>query len=83
MVEKQKEKPLLTIEGVEYFEKDLTEEQKIMISHIGDLERKINSSTFNLQQLQFGSKAFSDALKISLKSSSDEKNQEKEKKDAD
>ena len=83
MVEKQKEKPLLTIEGVEYFEKDLTEEQKIMISHIGDLERKINSSTFNLQQLQFGRQAFSDALKISLKSSSDEKNQEKEKKDAD
>tara|TARA_E500000305_G_scaffold110020_1_gene116652 strand:- start:886 stop:1116 length:231 start_codon:yes stop_codon:yes gene_type:complete len=66
MVEKQKEKPLLTVDGKGYKESELNEEQKLMINHIGDLERKISSSQFNLQQLQFGKQAFADALKASL-----------------
>ena len=38
-----------------------------------DLERKINSSTFNLQQLNFGKQAFVDALKASLEKESEDK----------
>ena len=66
MVEKQKEKPLLTVDGKDYKESELNNEQMLMINHIGDLERKISSSQFNLQQLQFGKQAFTDALKVSL-----------------
>ena len=46
-----------------------------MINHVADLDRKIGSSEFNLQQLRFGKQAFIDALKASL-----EKNEEEEKK---
>jgi hypothetical protein len=37
-----------------------------MVSHIADLNRKIETATFNLQQLQFGRQAFIDALKNGL-----------------
>jgi hypothetical protein len=38
-----------------------------MINHIGDLERKIGSTQFNLDQLQVGKQAFVDMLGNSLK----------------
>ena len=44
----------------------MTDDQKLMVSHIGDLNRKIETTTFNLQQLQFGRQAFIDALKQGL-----------------
>jgi hypothetical protein len=44
-----------------------------MVDHVADLERKINSSTFNLQQLNFGKQAFIDALKASLEKDSEDK----------
>ena len=37
-----------------------------MINHIGDLDRKISSTQFNLDQLQVGKKAFVDMLTTSL-----------------
>ncbi len=37
-----------------------------MINHVADLDRKIQSSEFNLQQLRFGKQAFLDALKASI-----------------
>ena len=39
-----------------------------MINHVADLERKIQSSEFNLQQLRFGKQAFIDALQASVES---------------
>ena len=41
-----------------------------MVDHIADLDRKIKTSTFNLQQLQFGKQAFIDGLKSSLEKNS-------------
>ena len=76
MAKKQKEKPLedqvVTLFDKEYKESELTNEQKLMISHVNDLDRKLNASEFNLQQLRFGRQAFLDALKVSLNNEDDE-----------
>ena len=65
--EKEKEKkPYVSLDGVDYTEDQLDDNQKLMVQHYNDLTRKINTSTFNLQQLQFGRQAFVDALSASL-----------------
>jgi len=64
MVEKQTK--TITINDKEYTEDQLTDQQKVMINHIGDLERKIGSTQFNLDQLQVGKQAFVDMLGNSL-----------------
>lgn len=73
MAKEQKKEAVLKIDEKEYLIDDLTQEQKVMVDHIADLERKINSSTFNLQQLNFGKQAFIDALKASLEKDSEDK----------
>ena len=60
------EKTPITIDDKEYFFEDLTQEQQTIVNHISDLQRKIKSSEFNLQQLSFGKDAFVKALKDSL-----------------
>tara|TARA_R110000765_G_scaffold119200_1_gene214029 strand:+ start:28 stop:258 length:231 start_codon:yes stop_codon:yes gene_type:complete len=62
----EKNKKTVQINGKDYNEDELNEEQKILISHIADLERKIGSSQFNLNQLQVGRKAFVDLLITNL-----------------
>ncbi len=69
MAKKEKEMPkeqIITLFDKEYKESELSEEQKVMINHCSDLDRKIQSSEFNLQQLRFGKQAFLDALKASI-----------------
>jgi hypothetical protein len=73
MAKEQKKEAVLKIDEKEYLIDDLTKEQKVMVDHVADLERKINSSTFNLQQLNFGKQAFIDALKASLEKNSEDK----------
>jgi len=62
---KDKKTPV-TIDGVEYQYEDLTQEQQMMVNHLLDLDRKINSSQFNLDQLSVGKQAFMNMLKASL-----------------
>jgi len=62
---KEKKTPI-TVDDKEYFFEDLTKEQQIIVNHISDLQRKIQSSEFNLQQLSFGKDAFVNALKEAL-----------------
>ena len=54
------------IDEVEYNVDDFTDEQRVFISHIMDLDRKINSTQFNLDQLNVGRRAFMNALKETL-----------------
>ena len=75
----KKEKTAITIDEKEYFYEDLTQEQQIIVNHISDLQRKISSSEFNLQQLSFGKDAFVDALKKALE---EEQNKEEEETDS-
>ena len=69
MAKKEKEMPKeqeVTLFDKTYKESELSDEQKAMINHVADLDRKIGSSEFNLQQLRFGKQAFLDALKASI-----------------
>tara|TARA_R110002074_G_scaffold94186_3_gene205659 strand:- start:723 stop:956 length:234 start_codon:yes stop_codon:yes gene_type:complete len=68
MAKKENEKsPVLTLEDKQYYQEDLNDEQLLMLAHVQDLDRKINSSKFNLQQLQFGKQAFLDGITASIK----------------
>jgi hypothetical protein len=62
---KNKKTPI-TIDDKEYMIEDMTDEQQMLVNHVADLDRKINSSQFNLDQLMFGKDAFVSALKDSL-----------------
>jgi hypothetical protein len=64
--EKKPQEQIITLFDKDYKESELSEEQKVMINHVADLERKIQSSEFNLQQLRFGKQAFVDALQASV-----------------
>ena len=65
MAKAEKEKSVVKIDDKEYDVESLTDEQKAMVNHILDLERKLQSMEFNLVQLRFGRQAFNDALKAS------------------
>lgn len=62
----QKQPQTITINDVDYTEDQLTDEQKVLINHVADLDRKIGSTRFNLDQLQVGRDAFVNMLTASL-----------------
>jgi hypothetical protein len=64
MAEKQTQ--TITINDVDYTEDQLTDQQKVIINHIADLDRKIRSTQFNLDQLTVGKDAFVNMLTQSL-----------------
>ena len=64
----KKEKTVITVNDVEHIYEDMTDEQKTLINHVNDLDRKIGTSQFNLDQLMFGKSAFVNALSASLES---------------
>ena len=45
---------------------DLTQEQQTMLNHINDLDRKLASARFNLDQLAIGREAFVNMLAKSV-----------------
>jgi len=61
----------VTIDGIEYIFEDMTPEQQTMLNHVVDLERKLNSAKFNVDQLQVGRDAFFGLLKTSLETVTD------------
>ena len=67
MAKEKKETPMLNFDGVEYNIDEMTDEQKAMLNHISDLDRKVGSAEFNLTQLKFGREAFISSLRDSLK----------------
>jgi hypothetical protein len=62
----EKKPNVIAINDKEYTEEQLSDEQKVLINHITDLDRKIGSTQFNLEQLQVGRKAFMSMLETSL-----------------
>ena len=61
----------VVIDDVEHFFEDMTAEQQTLVNHLADLDRKINNTRFNLDQLQVGKQAFVDMLKRSLETVAD------------
>jgi hypothetical protein len=68
----EKKARTIVIDDVEYTEDQLTDEQKVLINHVADLDRKIGSARFNLDQLQVGRDAFMGMLKQSLETPKEE-----------
>ncbi len=62
----EKQTQTITINDKDYSVEDLTDNQKALIAHIQDLDRKIRSAQFNLDQLNVGREAFANMLNASL-----------------
>jgi hypothetical protein len=62
---KDKKTPV-TVNGKEYQFEDMTAEQQMLCNHCFDLDRKIASAQFNLDQLSVGKDAFIKMLEESL-----------------
>jgi len=62
----KKESPVLNLDGKEYGIDTMTNDQKVILSHVQDLTRKIETTQFNLQQMQVGKDSFVKLLKDEL-----------------
>ena len=65
MPKKEKEQTVV-INDKEYKPSDLNEEQIMLVNHVADLDRKIQGSQFNLDQLQGGREFFMKKLEEAL-----------------
>jgi len=62
----EKKTNTITINSVDYTEDQLNDTQKVMVNHVADLDRKIGSANFNIDQLKMGRMAFMNTLTASL-----------------
>ena len=62
----EKKTNTITINDVDYTEDQLTDAQKVFVNHVTDLDRKIRSAQFNMDQLNVGKQAFMQLLTASL-----------------
>ncbi len=56
----------IVIDDKEYTFEDMTAKQQEMVNHVADLDRKLQSTRFNMTQLEGGRKFFIDMLKEAL-----------------
>ena len=63
---KKEKKPVLNLDDKEYIIEDMTDEQKMMVNHINDLQNKQNTNQFMADQLSVGKEAFINMLRSSL-----------------
>jgi hypothetical protein len=62
----ENKKTPITINDKEYQFEDMTQEQQMLVNHVADLDRKLSSARFNVDQLQVGRNAFMAMLDESL-----------------
>jgi len=62
----EKKTNTITINDKSYTEDQLNDTQKVMVNHVADLDRKISSANFNIDQLKMGRMAFMNTLTASL-----------------
>ncbi len=61
------EKKTITVNETEYNLEDFTSQQSAFLNHINDLDRKLSSAQFNIDQLNVGRQKFVELLADSLK----------------
>ena len=61
-----KDKSKLTLDGKDIDVESLSDNQKLMVEHIIDLDRKLKSMQFNVDQIQVGREAFITMLKKTI-----------------
>jgi len=66
MSKKKEESQTIKINDKEYKVGDLTQEQISLVNHVSDLDNKIKTSQFSLDQLNVGRNAFMNMLTSSL-----------------
>ena len=66
MAKDKKEKPVLNLDDKEYVIEDMTDEQKMMVNHINDMQNKQNTNQFMADQLSVGKEAFINMLRKAL-----------------
>ena len=66
MAKDKKEKPVLNLDEKEYDIESMTDDQKMMVNHINDLQNKQNTNQFMADQLSVGKEAFINMLRSSL-----------------
>jgi hypothetical protein len=71
-------KPVIEINGTSYTEDQLTEKQALLIKHVQNLDSKVNTAQFELDQLNVSRKAFMDMLTADLESSVETPEESKE-----
>ena len=79
MAKKEKEKPaVLTLDEKEYVIDEMTEDEKMLLNHINDMQNKINGNQFMRDQLEVGKEAFINKLRESLEAEPAEEEAEAE-----
>ena len=78
MAKKQKEQPVLTLDGKEYFAEDMTEEQLRIKDHLADLSNKMNTNVFIGEQLAISRESFVNMFRASLEKDDEEQPEVKE-----
>ena len=78
MAKKQKEKPVLTLDGKGYFADELTGEQLRIKDHLGDLNNKLNTNVFIAEQLNVNREAFINMFRGTLEKDDQEKEEKVE-----
>ena len=65
-------KTQITIDGTEFLFEDMTQQQQMLLNHVADLDRKLDSARFSVDQLQVGRDAFFTMLKAALEAKPEE-----------
>ena len=80
MAEKENEqKPaVLTLDEQEYVIDDMSDDEKMLLNHINDMQNKINTNQFMRDQLEVGKEAFINKLRDSLNAEPEEEEAEAE-----
>ena len=68
----EKQTNVITVNDKEYVLDDMTDRQKVLLSHIQDLDRKIGNTQFALDQLAVGREAFAQQLVADLETPAEE-----------
>ena len=58
----EKKTNVITVNEKEYDVDAMTDEQKILLNHVQDLDRKIGNTQFNMDQLMMGREAIAQRL---------------------
>tara|TARA_R110002012_G_scaffold316543_2_gene531644 strand:+ start:4679 stop:4897 length:219 start_codon:yes stop_codon:yes gene_type:complete len=68
----EKKTNVITVNDKEYDVDEMTDTQKVLLNHVNDLERKMGSTQFNLDQLVIGREAFVERLVNALENPEEE-----------
>jgi hypothetical protein len=60
------EKTPITVNDIEYIVEDMTDEERTMLNHVTDLDRKMANARFNIRSTGIGRDAFINMLAQSL-----------------